>query len=262
MLPAGHTAATARQQAGQAVTPRPRAEPSGRHAISAQLRRHPQLPADRDPPLLRLRRRPRPRHADLCRRVPGIPVKKTSSSSLTYLDRDEVKALLAAPSPADRPGLRDRALLTLLYNTGARASEAAGLDINDVRLQTPSQVRIFGKGRKERVCPLWQESADAVRAHLDQRDDRDRPGAPLFLNAHGKRITRFGLATILQRHVAAAASRQASLASKLVSPHTIRHSTALHLLQARVELNVIKSWLGHVSITTTSEASTSRSTWP
>jgi site-specific recombinase XerD len=190
-----------------------------------------------------------PRHAGLCRRVPDIPVKKTSSSSLTYLDRDEVKALLAAP--ADRLGRRDRALLTLLYNTGA--CEAAGLDINDVRLQTPSQVRIFGKGRKERACPLWQETADAVRAYLDQRDDSDQPGAPLFLNAHGKRITRFGLGTILQRHVAAAASRQASLASKLVSPHTIRHSTALHLLQAGVELNVIKSWPGHVSITTTSQ---------
>lgn len=129
-----------------------------------------------------------PRHADLCRRVLDIPVKKTSSSSLTYLDRDEVKALLTAPSPADRLGLRDRALLTLLYNTGARASEAACMDINDVRLQTPSQVRIFGKGRKERVCPLWQETADAVHAYLDQRDDSDQPGAPLFLNAHGKRI--------------------------------------------------------------------------
>jgi site-specific recombinase XerD len=194
-----------------------------------------------------------PRHVDLCRRVLDIPVKKTSSSSLTYLDRDEVKALLAAPSPADRLGLRDRALLTLLYNTGARASEAACLDINDVRLQTPSQVRIFGKGRKERVCPLWQETANAVRAYLDQRDDSDQSGAPLFLNAHGKRITRFGLATILQRHVAVAASRQPSLASKRVSPHTIRHTTALHLLQAGVELNVIKSWLGHVSITTTSQ---------
>ena len=138
-----------------------------------------------------------PRYVDLCRRVLDIPVKKTSSSSLTYLDRDEVKALLAAPSPADRLGLRDRALLTLLYNTGARASEAAGLDISDVRLHTPSQVRIFGKGCKERVCPLWQETADAVRAYLDQRDDSDQPGAPLFLNAHGKRITRYGLGTIL-----------------------------------------------------------------
>jgi integrase/recombinase XerD len=194
-----------------------------------------------------------PRHADLRRRVPGTPVKKTSSSSLTYLGRDEVNALLAAPSPADRPGLRDRALLTLPYNTGARASEAAGLDIHDVRLQTPSQVRIFGKGRKERVCPLWQETAGAVRAYPGQRDDSDQPGAPLFLNAHGKRITRFGLATILQRHVAVAASRQASLASKLVSPHTIRHTTAPHLLQAGVELNVIKSRPGHVSTTTTSQ---------
>jgi len=194
-----------------------------------------------------------PRHAGLCRRVLDIPVKKTSSSSLTYLDQDEVKALLAAPAPSHRLGLRDRALLTLLYNSGARASEAVGLDISDVRLQAPSHVRILGKGRKERVCPLWAETADTLRAYLGQRDDQDQPDAPLFLNAHGKRITRFGVGTILQRHLAVAATRQPSLAAKPISPHTLRHTAAMHLLQAGVELNVIKSWLGHVSITTTSQ---------
>src|SRR6266702_3814649 len=177
----------------------------------------------------------------------------TTSNSLTYLNQDEVKALLAAPSARHLLGLRDRALLTLLCNTGARATEVAQLNIKDLRLQTPSQVRILGKGRKERICPLWQETSDALRGHLRQRADGAQPDAPLFLNAHGERITRFGVGTILKRNVTAAATTLPSLAAKSVSPHTLRHTTALHLLQSGGELNVIKSWLGHVSITTTSE---------
>ena len=172
---------------------------------------------------------------------------------MTYLDRDEVKALLAAPLPAHRLGCRDIALLTLLYNTGARASEAVALSIKDVRFEPPSQVRLFGKGRKERACPLWQETVDALRAYLQQRNDGNQPDAPLFLNAHRNRISRFGVVTILKRHVATAATQQPSLAAKHISPHSIRHTAAMHLLQSGVELNVIKSWLGHVSITTTSQ---------
>ena len=194
-----------------------------------------------------------PRHAQLCRRVLDIPLKKTTSNSMTYLNQDEVKALLAAPSARHRLGLRDRALLTLLYNTGARATEVVQLNIKDLRLETPSQVRILGKGRKERICPLWQETSDALRGYLRQRADGAQPDAPLFLNAHGERITRFGVGTILKRNVTAAATTLPSLAAKPVSPHTLRHTTALHLLQSGVELNVIKSWLGHVSITTTSQ---------
>jgi len=194
-----------------------------------------------------------PRHAELCRRVLDIPLKKTTSNSMTYLDRDEVKTLLAVPSSRHRLGLRDRALLTLLYNSGARATEVAQLDIKDLRLETPTQVRLLGKGRKERICPLWQETANALQAYLRQRADGTQADAPLFLNAHGKRITRFGVGTIVKRNVAVAATTLESLAVKPVSPHTLRHTTALHLLQSGVELNVIKSWLGHVSITTTSE---------
>jgi integrase/recombinase XerD len=194
-----------------------------------------------------------PRYAELCRRTLDIPLKKTASNSITYLDRDEVKALLTVPSRSRRLGLRDLALLTFLYNTGARASEAASLDIKDLRLEIPPHVRILGKGRKERLCPLWPETADALRAYLGQREDGNRPDAPLFLNAHRKRITRFGVVKILRRHVAVAAMHRVSLASKRISPHTLRHTAAMHLLQSGVELNVIKSWLGHVSITTTSQ---------
>ena len=194
-----------------------------------------------------------PRHADLCRRVLDIPVKKTISSAMTYLDREEVMALLAMPLPAQRLGRRDIALLTFLYNTGARASEVVALNVKDVRFEPPSQARIFGKGRKERACPLWQETVDALRAYLQQRNDGNQPDAPLFLNAHNNRISRFGVVTILKRHVAAAATKQPSLANKRISPHTMRHTAAMHLLPSGVELNVIKSWLGHVSITTTSQ---------
>ncbi|MFQ5473457.1 MAG: tyrosine-type recombinase/integrase, partial [Dehalococcoidia bacterium] len=143
-----------------------------------------------------------PQHADLCRRVLDIPVKKTASSAMTYLNRSEVEALLAAPSPARRLGRRDIAILTLLYNTGARASELVALAVKDVRFEPPCQVRIFGKGRKERACPLWQETVDALRAYLQERDDGGQPDAPLFRNAQNTRISRFGVATIHKRHVA------------------------------------------------------------
>ena len=132
---------------------------------------------------------------------------------MTYLNQDEVKAPLAAPSARHRLGLRDRALLTLLYHTGARATEVVQLNIKDLRLETPSQVRILGKGRKERICPLWQETSDALRGYLRQRADGAQPDAPLFLNAHGERITRFGAGTILKRNVTVAATTLPSLAA-------------------------------------------------
>lgn len=194
-----------------------------------------------------------PRYAELCRRVLDIPCKKTVSSSMTYLDREEMKALLAVPDSSQGLGLRDIALLTLLYNTGARASEAVGLSIADIRFEVPAHLRIFGKGRKERTCPLWPETISAIRAYLKTREDGMRLDAPLFLNAQGRRLGRFGVVTIVKRHIRSATNLQPSIAAKRVSPHTLRHTAAMHLLQSGVELNVIKSWLGHVSITTTSQ---------
>ena len=194
-----------------------------------------------------------PQHAELCRRVLDIPVKKTVSNNMTYLDRNEIKALLSMPQPSVRLGLRDLALLIFLYNTGARASETIALDIQDIRFDAPAHARILGKGRKERACPLWPKTVHALQNHFKQRRDGSQPAAPLFLNAHGKRLTRHGVTTILKRHVDAAARVQPSLLAKRISPHTLRHTAAMHLLQSGVELNVIKSWLGHVSITTTSQ---------
>jgi integrase/recombinase XerD len=184
----------------------------------------------------------------LCQRVMDVPIKKTHTCPMTYLERNEIQAVLASPNRSQPLGLRDLALLTFLYNTGARVSELVALDASDVRLESPAQVRILGKGRKQRWCPLWAETTTNLSLYLQQRKIGDQSSVPLFVNARGQRITRHGINVIIQRHVAAA-----SLKGKKVSPHTVRHTAAMHLLQAGVELNVIRAWLGHVSITTTSQ---------
>jgi site-specific recombinase XerD len=193
-----------------------------------------------------------PLHAHLCRRILDVPIKKTTTCPMTYLERDEVKTLLAAPQLSHPLGLRDLTLLTFLYNTGARVSEAVGLDVPDVRFETPAQVCITGKGRKQRWCPLWTETADRLRAYLQQRRLNERSPQPLFVNARGQRISRYGVNVIVQRHRHTAAKQRPSLERKRIGPHTF-HTAAMHLLQAGVELNVIRAWLGHVSITTTSQ---------
>ena len=194
-----------------------------------------------------------PQHAELCRRVFDIPIKKVVSNTMIYLERDEMKALLDVPRSSERFGLRDSALLTLMYNTGARASEAVGLNIKDVRFETLPLVHILGKGRKQRTCPIWPETVEVLKAYLKQRNDGPRLDEPLFLNAQGNRLGRFGVVAILRRHIVAATRQQPSLTNKRISPHTLRHTAAMHMLQAGVEINVIKSWLGHVSVTTTNE---------
>ena len=165
-----------------------------------------------------------PRHAELCRRALDIPLKKTTSNSMTCLNQDEVKTLLAVPSARHRPGLRDRALLTLLCNTGARATEIVQLNIKDLRPDTPIQVRILGKGRKERVCPLWQETA--VRARADLVSGQTAPSQTRRCPQRGRQAYH-----PLRRRddprdqrAAAAATNLASLAAKPVSPHTLRHT--------------------------------------
>ena len=194
-----------------------------------------------------------PLHAQLCRRILEIPIKKTTTCPMTYMERDEIKALLAAPELSHPLGLRDLTVLTFLYNTGARVSEAVGLDVPDVRFETPAQVRITGKGRKQRWCPLWTETTERLQAYLRQRRLNERSPQPLFVNARGQRISRHGVNVIVQRHLRTATKHRPSLERKRIGPHTFRHTAAMHLLQAGVELNVIRAWLGHVSIATTSQ---------
>lgn len=185
----------------------------------------------------------------IAQRILAIPRKRFDMPVLGFISRDEVKALLDAPSTSTWSGQRDRVLLATLYNTGARVSEIVGLRIADVLFDRESAVHLHGKGRKERVVPLWKSTVAELRRWL-ARIDR-RPDAPVFPNRAGKPLSRSGVEQRLRLAVAIATRHCPSLAGRRVSPHTIRHTTAMHLLQSGVDLAVIALWLGHESPTTT-----------
>jgi integrase/recombinase XerC len=187
----------------------------------------------------------------VCQQVLAIPYKRTPARSVTCLPRADVEHVLGAIDRSTPLGRRDVALLQFLYNTGARAQEVVDVRLPAVRLEAPAQVRLLGKGRKERLCPLWTETTDLLRSMLKDRRVDPADDRPLFVNANDRPLTRFGLRHIVRARVAAAAQSRPSLAKTRISPHTFRHTTALHLLQAGVELNVVRSWLGHASIETT-----------
>ena len=148
---------------------------------------------------------------------------------------------------------RDLALLSLMFNTGARVSEIVALNTGDLRLSAPCSIALRGKGRKERTCPIWPETAALLQKLIEHRDPASGPSAPLFLNARGARLTRFGIRLILTKYVAKAALRHRSLRNKRLHPHSIRHSTAVHLLRSGVDMSTIAHWLGHVSVNTTNK---------
>jgi integrase/recombinase XerD len=187
-----------------------------------------------------------PEHIVWCGQIRAIPFKKTTTPTVTCLDRREMDQLLAAPDRQTAQGRRDYALLLFLYNSGARADEAAQLMIRDVHLASLS-VRILGKGNKERQCPLWAATVGALAPIIGDRPPLDR----VFLNRCGRNITRFGIHTMVKRYALKARVKMPSLADKRVSPHSLRHSTASHLLHAGVDINTIRAWLGHVSLETT-----------
>jgi integrase/recombinase XerD len=187
-----------------------------------------------------------PEHIVWCGQVRAIPFKRTTKSLIPYLDRAEMDALLAAPDQQTSQGRRDYALLLFLYNSGARADEVAQLIIRDLQLDSLF-VRILGKGKKERQCPLWTATVEVLVSLVGNREPSDR----VFLNRCGRSITRFGVHTMVERYALKARIKMPSLATKRVSPHSIRHSTASHLLHAGVDINTIRAWLGHVSLETT-----------
>lgn len=190
-----------------------------------------------------------PEHLDRCRQIRELPRARTEQKEVEYLDSDEIARVVQAPEPNDIAGLRDRALLLLLYNTGARVQEVCDLAVRSVRLNEVPCVRLLGKGRKERVCPLWTRTVSALRAWLHSRGS-PADDAPLFLNARGRRLTRSGVSYVLAR-AAAKAGFQGFKHARQLTPHVVRHSTAMHLLQVGADLTVIASWLGHSQITTT-----------
>ena len=190
-----------------------------------------------------------PTSLPLARQVLAIPRKRFDRPLLGHLTRAEVEAVLTAPDPAAWSGRRDRALFTLMYNTGARVSEAIGVRREDLRSGPSATVRIRGKGRKERAVPLWKATAKLLEGWVSEIPAD--PGSPLFPNRFGRPMSRSGIEDRLARAVAAAAHRQPTLVGKTISPHTLRHTTAMHLLQAGVDVTVIALWLVHESTETT-----------
>lgn len=185
----------------------------------------------------------------LAQRVLAISPKRFDQPALDFLSREEVAALLAAPDPTTRSGRRDAALLAVLYNTGARVSEVTRLTNADVLLDRSCALQLHGKGRKQRVVPLWKSTADTLRvwrAHIDSA-----PHTPVFSNRGGQPLSRSGVEHRLHVACQTAAQQCPSLATRPISPHTLRHTTAMHLLQSGVDITVIALWLGHEDTTTT-----------
>jgi site-specific recombinase XerD len=190
-----------------------------------------------------------PLAAAQCAAVLRIPTKKAARPSISYLDSEEVTAILRQPNRSTLDGQRDHALLALLYNTGARIQEALSLCPSAVRLAAPAQVRLYGKGRKERICPLWPETADLLAA---LRKRQPRPDSePLFVNRYGRPLGAAGVRYKLAQYVRAAATELPTLREKHITPHTFRHTAGVQLVAAGVDITVIRSWLGHVSLDTT-----------
>lgn len=195
-----------------------------------------------------------PEMLHVCAQVAAIPVKRCPLPETRFMAREEVQTLFAQLPEHGRLALRDRTLLLFLYNTGARVSEVAGLQIEQLTLTTPPHVRLLGKGGKWRTCPLWEQTALALRQLLDERGT-SRPGGCVFTATTGEPMTRFGIYKRVRRLVASVDADiegvPSAPARRRVTPHVFRHTTAVHLLEAGVEVNVIRGWLGHVSLNTT-----------
>jgi site-specific recombinase XerD len=188
-----------------------------------------------------------PAHVAWCAEIRATPFKKTAKTGVGYLEKAEMDALLAQPDRRTPLGDRDHALLLFLYNSGARADEAAKLTIDSLQLGAQSFVLLHGKGNTFRTCPLWPVTATSLSRLIVNRGKSDA----VFLNRSNQPLTRFGIHRLVTQYAERASSTVPSMATKRVSPHTIRHTTAVHLLRAGVDINTIRAWLGHVSLDTT-----------
>jgi integrase/recombinase XerD len=192
-----------------------------------------------------------PEHLELAQRVLGIPFKRAGQRAIHYLEYEEIDVVLKAVNRSTAQGCRDYALLATMFNTGGRVQEIADLRACDLQLTKPFQVRLFGKGRKERYCPLWPQTAAVLKAFCDQRNLDLRSENRVFLNHRGQPLTRFGIRHILSRCLVIACGNAPNLRKKRLHPHSVRHSTAVALLKSGVDLSTISHLLGHASPTTT-----------
>lgn len=186
-------------------------------------------------------------------RVAAIPRKRAPPPGTQFLERDEIETLFAGLPGTGRVALRDRTLLLFLYNTGARVQEAANLTIGNLVLKPQPRVHLHGKGDKWRTCPLWPETARLLGELLADRAEAgtEVSTAPVFISRQGGPLTRFGIYKLVRRHAAHLIVGPSDGPPRRISPHVFRHTTAMHLLEAGVEINVIRGWLGHVSLDTT-----------
>lgn len=184
-----------------------------------------------------------------CAEVLHIPSKKTTKPAPCCLESSEIEAILAQPDRNCLEGQRDHALLSFLYNTGARIQEALDVCPGALRFETPLCVHLLGKGRKERICPLWPETVALLKALLKRQPRAD--DEPLFVNRYGAPLSASGVRFKLTQYVEAAALSVPTLSKKKVSPHRFRHATAVHLVAAGADVTVIRSWLGHAHLDTT-----------
>jgi site-specific recombinase XerD len=184
-----------------------------------------------------------------CAEILRIPTKRAPQGTLCHLEDNEVSAILDQPNRSTIEGQRDHVLLAVLYNTGARIQEALNINLRALRLESPSHVRLFGKGRKERICPLWPETVALLKALLRKQPRGEDES--IFINRYGRPLGAAGVRFKLKHYVEAAGRNTPSLIGKRVSPHTFRHSTAVSLVTAGVDVTVIRDWLGHASLDTT-----------
>lgn len=185
-------------------------------------------------------------------RILAIPFKRgTKKAPIDYLDSREVEALLTSVDRTSSAGQRDYALFALMFNTGARVQEILNLKARDVRFVPPHQVRLVGKGNKERVCPIWPRTATLLHELIAERAESDPADTRLFLNRHGEPLTRFGVRYLLRKYLPSRLSDGGSGTGKLIHPHSLRHTTAVFLLKAGVDFAMISQWLGHATLATT-----------
>jgi integrase/recombinase XerD len=196
---------------------------------------------EREPPLL-----------GHCHKVVTVPAKRGAPvPAIHHLEKDQITALLDAVPRGDARGRRDYTLLLFMYNTGARVQEVADTRLSWFTLSPSAKVDLLGEGRKWRTCPLWESTARHVQQLIEERGLKPEQDGHLFVNRSGQPLSRSGIAEIIGRHARQAGVTTPGLRGRKVTPHTIRHTTAMHLFQSGVEVNVIRSWLGHVSIATT-----------
>lgn len=194
------------------------------------------------------------RHPDRlehCQKILGVPFKRVRSRPIEYFEYNEIQAVLSAVDRSTPDGRRDYTLVATMFNTGARVQEILDLRPYDLQLVKPFHARLVGKGRKERLCPLWPQTAQLLEALLTDRRVDVRSHEPFFRNHRGQPLTRFGVRYILAKYCNKARATAPTLKGKRLHPHSMRHSTAIHLLKAGVDLVTISHWLGHASVNTT-----------